>query len=158
MDRSDLSFRLSILGFATSTILAIIKGVEFYGARRVSIAVDSCFTGDEGIGNTLTLLNRSSTPITISYYELAWVERRRVVGIPIPFTRKIVYSETPLDPVDGCAIALSSHAIHSLGFTDEYHFDWGINLKQAIYLKIWRVGGRSPIWLWVTGPGLKRPR
>ena len=158
MDRSDVSFWLSIAGFATSTILAVIKGVEFYGTRRVSISVDGRFTGHEGIGNTLVLLNRSSTPITISYYELAWVERRRVVGVPIPFTSKIIYSETPLDPMDGCAIALPPHAVHSLDFRDEHHFDWGGNLKQAIYLKIWRVGSRSPLWLWVTGPGSKRPR
>jgi hypothetical protein len=158
MDRSDISFWLSLAGFATSTILAIIKGIEFYASRRVSISVDSGFTGDESRGNTLTLLNRSSTPITISYYELAWVERRRVFGIPIPFTRKVTYSETPLDPVDGCAIALQPHAAHSLEFKGEYHFDWGASLKQDIYLKIWRVGSRTAIWRWITGPGMRRPR
>lgn len=157
MDRSDVSFWLSIASFATSTILAIVKGVEFYGTRRVSISVDSRFTGDENIGNTLVLLNRSSTPITISYYELAWTERRRVVGIPIPFTKKVIYSETPVDPVDGCAISLEPHAVRALDFTGEHHFDWGVSLQQAIYLKIWLVGGRAPMWLWVTGPGGRRP-
>lgn len=157
MDRSDISFWLSIASFATSTILAIVKGVEFHGARRVSLSVDSRFTGDEGIGNTLVLLNRSSTPITISYYELAWVKDSRVAGILVPFTRKVIHSETPLDPVDGCAIEMAPHAAHALNFTGEYHFNWGHDLQEAIYLKIWRVGGRSPIWLWVTGPGIRVP-
>jgi hypothetical protein len=160
MDRSDISFWLSIAGFATSTILAIIKGVEFYNSRRVSISVDSSFTSDEGRGNTLTLLNRSGIPITISYYELVWVERRKWCGIPVPFTSKIAYSESPVDPVDGCQIVMPPHATHSLSFTGEYHFNWGGDLEQAIYLKIWRVGGsrRSPIWLWITGPGGRRPK
>jgi hypothetical protein len=158
MDRADISFWLSIFGSATSTILAVIKGVEFYSARRVSISVDGRFTGHEGIGNQLVLLNRSSTPITISYYELAWVERRRIAGVAIPFTRNVTFSETPLDPMDGCAIPLPPHTPHSLDFRDEYHFNWGGNLEQAIYLKLWRVGSRSPIWLWVTGPGSKRPK
>jgi hypothetical protein len=48
---------------------------------------------------------------------------------------KVIYSEKPLDPMDGCEIALSSHAVYSLSFTDEYHFDRSGNLKQAIYLK-----------------------
>lgn len=156
MERADVSFWLSIASFATSTILAMIKGVEFYGTRRISISVDSSFTSDEGLGNTLTLLNRSSTPITISYYELVWVERRKLVGIAIPFTRRETYSETPLDPMDGCQIAMPPHATYSLEFRDEYHFDWGRSLKNAIYLKVWLVGGRSPIWLWVTGPGARR--
>jgi hypothetical protein len=158
VERADVSFWLSIMGFATSIILAIIKGIEFYNARHISISVDSGFTSDEGIGNTLTLLNRSSTPITISYYELAWVERRKLLGITVPFTQRVTYSETPLDPVDGCQIGMPPHATHSLAFTDEYHFDWGGCLKQAIYLKIWLVGRRAPIWRWITGPGPRRPR
>jgi hypothetical protein len=37
-------------------------------------------------------------------------------------------------------------------FREENHFDWGVSLKQDIYLKLWLVGRASPVWLWITGP------
>jgi uncharacterized membrane protein len=66
MDRADVSFWLSVTGFATSTVLAIIKGVEFYAARRIVFTADTRLTNNREIGNTIVLLNKSNIPTTIS--------------------------------------------------------------------------------------------
>ena len=156
MDRADVSFWLSIAGFGTSTVLAVIKGIEFYGSRRVAFVANARFTGSYEIGNTIVLLNKSSIPATISYFELAWTEPRTLMGWRVPLTKKVVHSDTPVHPVDGCEITVAPHGVTSLLFNEENHFDWGGSLEQAIYLKLWLVGGKSPIWLWITGPGGRR--
>ena len=153
MDRADVSFWLSIAGFVTSSILAVIKGIEFFGSRRIVFTADARLTSSEDIGNEIVLLNKSSIPATISYYELAWTERRSLLGVPIPFTRKETKTDTPLEPPEGYDVTVSPHGTDTLWFREEYHFDWGKDLKQDIWLKVWVVGGSSPFWLWITGPG-----
>jgi hypothetical protein len=152
MDRADVSFWLSIAGFATSIVLAIIKGFEFYSDRRVVFTADARLTSSEDIGNTVMLLNKSSIPATISYFELVWTEPRSLFGWKIPFTRKVVATDSPLDPPDGYDETVPPRETHRLWFGEEHHFDWGVSLKQDIYLKLWLVGRSSPIWLWITGP------
>lgn len=153
MDRADVSFWLSIAGFATSTVLAIIKGVEFYGTRRITFSADVRLTSSEDIGNTIVLLNKSDIPATISYFELVWTGPRTILGLRFPFTRKVIDVDSPLDPPDGYDVTVPPHETHQLWFREDNHFEWGISLKQNIYLKLWIVGHSSPIWLWITGPG-----
>jgi hypothetical protein len=153
MDRADISFWLSIAGFAMSAVLAIIKGYEFYSAHRVVFTADPRLTSSEDIGNTIVLLNKSSIPATISYFELAWTERRSLLGLHIPFTRKVIETDSPLDPPYGYDETVPPYMTHEIAFREENHFDWGSTLKRDIYLKLWLVGRSSPIWLWITGPG-----
>jgi hypothetical protein len=101
MDHAEVSFWLSIASFATSSILAVIKAVEFRSARRVALTADARLTSSEEVGNTVVLLNRSGMPVTISYFELVWVEKRKFLGLSIPFTRKIVDEDSPADPSQG---------------------------------------------------------
>jgi hypothetical protein len=84
---------------------------------------------------------------------LAWVEKRTLFGLKIPFTWKVVTRESPLDPGDGYYSVIPAHGVEHLNFSERYHFDWGDELKQAIYLRLWLVGRTSPIWFWITGPG-----
>jgi hypothetical protein len=151
--REDATFWISILSFVTSTALAIAKGVEFFGERRISIKVESRFVGLEEYGNEIILLNKSAIPITISYYELVWTVPRRIFGIKVPFTHKIEADASPEDPMSGCNIKIESHETHALTFRDEYHFDWGPSIKETIYLKLWIVGHQKrPRWFYITGP------
>ncbi len=153
MDRADISFWLSIAGFATSSILAIIKGIEFYSARRVTFAADTRLTGSEQYGNTIVLLNKSNIPATISYLELVWVDRSRTIfGWRLPWAWEVVARDSPIDGADGYDETVPPHATHSLWFRDENHFDWRVSLKEDIYLKLWLAGRGKPIWLWITGP------
>jgi hypothetical protein len=146
MDQSTVAFWLSI-------ILAALKVYEFYSDHRRKIEANVRLTGSEEIGNTIVLLNKSKNPVTISYFDLIWVERRSLFGIPIPFTHKIVQEDSPIDPPDGYDEQIPSHGVHHLVFTEGDHFDWGGGLKQTIYLRLWLHGRKKPLWLYVTGPG-----
>jgi hypothetical protein len=73
-------------------------------------------------------LNKSGIPATIAYFELVWTEPRRLVGWSIPFTRKVVQTDSPIDPSDGYDETIAPNAVHSLHFNEQYHFDWGAGL------------------------------
>jgi hypothetical protein len=152
MDQATVTFWLSIWGAVTATILAIMKGIEFYRAQRFSFSATVRLTGSEEVGNTIVLLNKSSIPATISYFDLAWIERRSLFGWPIPFTRKALADRSPIEPPFGYDETIAPHGTHHLSFTEDEHFDWGWKLKQDIYLRVWLIGRNSPIWIWITGP------
>jgi hypothetical protein len=152
MDRADVAFWLSIVATGTSFALALLRSYEFYTERRISFDVDVRLTGSEDIGNTIVLLNKSSIPATISYFDLAWIERRTLFGWPIPFTRKVVLDHSPIEPPDGYDQTIPPHAVHTFLFREENHFDWGWKLKQDIYLRLWLMGRNSSVWIWITGP------
>ena len=152
MDRADVSFWLSIIGTSTAFVLALIKCYEFYTGRRPSIKATVRLTSSEEVGNTIVLLNKSSIPATIAYFDLAWVERRSLLGCPVPFTWKVVSDESPIEPEYGYDQTIPPHATHHLSFTEGDHFYWGVQLKQDIYLRLWLLGRNSPIWFWITGP------
>ena len=152
MDKQDVTFWLSIASFAISGVLASIKLVEFFSANRVHIKADVALTSLSELGSTVTLLNDSEIPITISYFELAWTNKRKLFGlISIPGTRKVDFTDSPIDPPDGYSALIAPHETHSLPFTGDHHFDWGMELAHNIYLKVWIVGHDDPFWLWVTG-------
>lgn len=153
MDHTAITFWLSIWGSATGTGLALIKGFEFYREQRAVFKADARLTTLEDIGNTIILLNKSSVPVTISYFDLVWVEQKKMLGWSVPFTRKIVRDVSPIEPAYGYDVLVLPHTTHALEFTEENHFDWGAGLKQNIYLRLWLVGRTRPIWLWITGPG-----
>jgi hypothetical protein len=147
MDRADVSFWLSIVGTTVAVILAIIKGYEFFSGLWPRITAEPRLTSSEEVGNTIVLLNKSSIPANISFFDLAWVERQTLFGWTIPFTWKVVSKESPIEPSIGYDAMIPPHATHSLSFTEQDHFDWGANLKQDIYLRLWLIGRNSPIWL-----------
>jgi hypothetical protein len=146
MDKTDLALGISIA-------LALLRTYEFYSDRRRKIETNVRLTGSEDIGNTIVLLNKSKTPVTISCFDLIWVKRRKLFGIPIPFTRRIVNEDSPVDPPDGYDQTIPPHDVHHLVFREGDHFEWGIKLKETIYLRLWLHGRRRPLWLHVTGPG-----
>ncbi len=78
MNQANITFWLSVLGAVTGTVLALMKAFEFYRGQRAVVKADVRLTTHEEIGNTIVLLNKSSIPITLSYFELAWVERRKI--------------------------------------------------------------------------------
>jgi hypothetical protein len=153
VDRADVSFWLSIAGFATSSVLGLIKLVEFAGSRRIKLKAEASLISIPEMGNTIRVHNASSIPVTISYFELSWIEQKKFLRISIPFWWKEVGTDSPIDPPDNHKALILSHQSIDLDFSDQYHFDWGASLKEAIYLKVWIVGRNKPFWLYVTGPG-----
>jgi hypothetical protein len=153
MDKQDVTFWLSIASFGISAILAIIKLVEFATTDKVRLKADAMLTSHPDLGHTIKVLNNSAIPVTISYFEIAWTERRKLFGvIPIPFTRKVDSTDSPIEPPDGYDTLVAPHETHQISLVDEYQFDWGADLKQDVYLKVWLVGHDNPFWLWLTGP------
>ena len=153
MTEQELTFWMSLASFATSTVLAIIKLIEFFGTNKIKLKATPMLTTSSDLGHTITVLNDSEIPITISYFELAWVEKRKLFAlIPIPFTRKVVQRDSPIDPPEGYYVLVAPHETDQMAFRDEYQFDWGPELKQAVYLAIWIIGHDKPFWLYVTGP------
>jgi acid phosphatase family membrane protein YuiD len=43
--REDATFWMSIVSFVISSALAIAKGVEFFGERRISVKIETRFGG-----------------------------------------------------------------------------------------------------------------
>jgi hypothetical protein len=135
MDRADVSFWLSIVGTAVAVVLAIIKAYEFFAGLRPRIKASVTLTGSEEVGNTIVLLNKSSVPANLAYFDLVWVKRRSLFGLPIPFTTKVVTEDSPIDPPDGYYVTIPSHETHILSFTEENHFDWGSDLPLSFSSK-----------------------
>lgn len=152
MDRAEVAFWLSIVSSCTVIPLALLRGYEFYSDRSLKLVPDVTLTSSDEIGNTIVLLNKSKTPVTMSYYDLVWVERRSIFGLPIPFTYKEVRQNSPIDPPDNCYETIFPHSTFEFWFREDSHFSWGRELKEDIYLRIWLIGRRSPYWIYVTGP------
>jgi hypothetical protein len=151
MDQAAISFWLSIVGTTVAVVLAIIRGYEFFSGLRPRIKTSVTLTGSEEVGNTVVLLNKSSTPVSMAYFDLAWTERRSLLGCPVPFTRRVVNNSSPIEPPDGYYVTIGAHDTHSLSFTGEDHFDW--DGEHDVYLRLWLVGRSSPIWLLIARRG-----
>jgi hypothetical protein len=117
---------------------------------RLGLSIKAMLRGAPEIGNDIVVLNASDKPVNIYYLDLAWVERRWP-GWQIPGFRRFAYSVSP-DEDNFCNITVPAHGQQTLSFSGEDHFDWGADLKQDIYLRLWIVGRKRPVWFWVTGP------
>jgi hypothetical protein len=125
MDKQEITLWLSIGSFALSVLLGIIRLVEFFSANKVRLKADAMLTSDEKLGHTVTVVNKSDVPVTISYFEIAWTERRKLFGIPIPFTRSVDSTDSPIEPPDGYDALIAPHETHQIWLTGDYQFDWG---------------------------------
>jgi hypothetical protein len=148
MDRTDVSFWLSIIGTTVAVALAIIRGYEFFSGLRPRIKTSVTLTGSEEVGHTVVLLNKSNIPVSTAYFDLVWTARRSLFGVPIPFTRRVDMLSSPIEPPDGYYVTIGAHDTHTLGFAGEDHFEW--DDKRDIYLRLWLIGRSSPIWLLVS--------
>jgi hypothetical protein len=146
MDRADVAFWISIVGATVAVGLAMIKVYEFVSGILVRITAEPWLTSSEDIGNTIVLLNKSSVPVCISYFDLVWIQPRSLFGWNIPFTWKVVSEDSPIEASIGYHQSIPAHGTHSLDFSDQDHFDWGDHLKQDIYLRLSLTGRHSPLW------------
>lgn len=142
---------ITLGGGLTAFALAALRFYEFDRDRRPKLDTSVTLTSDEGFGNTIILLNSSKVPANIYNYSLAWV-RPHFLHRYISSFRKVDHEEFPLGPHDNCNITVAAYSQYSLHFTDENHFEWGIQLKHNVYLKLWMIGRRRPLWLRITGP------
>lgn len=129
---------LIVWGASLSTLLAILKFVEFW-RDRFRLEVNYDFSTDPHEGNKITVRNLTTKPVTIPYRQLlirprwALFQKRE----EIPFT-----DEPPYD------VNIPAHASHTFEFKEQSHFSLKSKLLagKTIYLKVW-LAGRRPITL-----------
>ncbi len=131
---------IAVWGAILSTFLAFRE----IWKTRTQIEVSYNFTGNIEIGNTVTIRNTSETPITISYWELLWLERKL-------FKWKHNKVISP-DEYFG-DLKIDGHSSTTLHFSNTDYFDWGVNSldKSKIYLRLYLAGKRKPILKKVFG-------
>jgi len=144
---------LSLYGAILATGLAVFRVWELYRDRRPNLRLVAGLTSDPHEGHSLTLLNASKIPAGIWCYDLVWTKagplRRR-----LPIGIRVEHEESPLGH-DTCNIKVEAHGQYSLEFRGLDYFPWDGRHGQTrwhVYLRLWLVGRRRPIWLWVTGP------
>lgn len=142
---------ISLGGAITAFTLAGLRIYEFFRDRRPKLDTSVTLTSHPSFGNTVTLLNSSKVPAGIYRYTLAWVHPHPLHRYSSMF-RKVAHEESPLGPHDNCNITVPAHSQYSIQFTDQDHFDWGVKLKHHIYLKLWVVGKRKPLWFRLASP------
>lgn len=144
MQPDVLSMALAIWGAVLSTSLAAIKAWEVW-RQRIRLTTSYSFTSNPDQGNDIIIENPSSTPVMISYWELLWVRRNC-------FRTKINYGEFPDEGY--CNITVGPHSRYVLSFREQHHFIQGRPTEREgkLYLKLYIVGRRRPIWLSVYNP------
>jgi hypothetical protein len=152
MQQQNFTLWVSLASLGISLVLAIVKLVEFFGTNKVRLKTEVMLTGSSELGHTITILNDSAIPVTVGYFEIVWTEKRKLFGLPIPFTRKVVDTDSPIEPPDGYNALIEAHKAHELNFMHDYQFDWGEGLTRGVWLRVWIVGHDKPFMLYITGP------
>lgn len=143
MEKEDVALGLSVI----ATLLSL---AQFRHETRFKLRVNALLTGSVSVGNTVTIYNDSKRPANIYYIELAWV-KYTFLKKRLPFISKEVKTESPYEG-ELTNITIPPHERSDFLFNQEYHFDWGGNLKESIYLKVWLSNRSKPVWFWLTGP------
>ena len=128
---------LALWGAGLSTLLAVMKLWEVWAQRR-RIEVSYSFDGRPEVGNDVIIRNLSSTPITITYWELLFCEHKGIKWVP--YRR-----EDPQDDVSD--IFVKAHSSTRINFSEINYFDWGYKSLggKRLYLKLHLAGKRKPI-------------
>ena len=123
---------IAIWGAFLSTILAIIKIIEFWRTRRI-IEISYYFTTNDNIGNKIIIRNLSPKPIIIVYWELlllrkTWFKLNKI---------KTIDHEEP-----GIEFKLEPYTNKVLTFKKPYTFSWNKKSlgKNKIYIKLYLAG------------------
>jgi hypothetical protein len=131
-------------GAALSTGLAAIKIFEVW-RERPRLTTSWSFSSSPAYGeNEIIIENPTKTPVMISYWELLWLERRRL-------KHKVMYGRFP--DAGYCNITIGAHSRHILGFTESEYFDAARTVEKFgdIYLRLYVVGRHKPMLLKVYG-------
>ena len=140
--QDTLTTFLSIWGATVASGLAGLRVWEVW-QERARLSVTCSFSSDPRTGHEIIIQNPSTTPFMISYWELLWVTREFC-------RRKTVYGMFPNEGY--CDITVGGHSRHILRFQGAEYFPWRTEdaIRGKIYLKLYIVGRRRPLWLYVN--------
>ena len=136
--KDKITLALSAWGAVISTALAAVRVYEA-ASKQPKLVTTYSFTTDRSRGNTVSLLNVSSTPAVILHWELVRAERR---------VCRRRSSESIATSDDIGPYTLGAHDVEHLRFCEEAHFAWSLDRTgDQIYLKLILAGRRRPKWL-----------
>ena len=138
---------VSIWGASLSTALAVWKGVDAW-RNRARLETNYAFTTREDGGNSVTLMNLSSKPLIVRYWDVAWVPRQGGEG-------NVAAGPDP-DELEGGRFRVAPHDVERLSLDDPSSagtFDWSD--KASAGMRLWLrivVAGRARVKLMVYDP------
>jgi hypothetical protein len=134
---------IAFWGAVISTILAIVKGWEFY-RDRPQLHTGYSFTSRPDIGNKIIIWNTSKVPVIIDYWELQWNHRE---------TNKIAI-ENEICSVDDegfSDLIIAPYSRSTLTFENDRFFT-STKPDLDLYINLHIVGKRKNIKKLVYGP------
>lgn len=141
---------LNTFGSYVAFGLAALKVLEFFRDRKPKLSLEALLRGHTELGHDLLLINSSKVPACIYYYELIWVQPRRLTRYVGLFRKEVGYGFSLEDNL--ADVKVDGYSTATLNFSDQDHFEWGPKMENDLYLKISMVGRKRPLWFWVTGP------
>lgn len=134
---------IAIWGAFLSTILAIVKIIEFWRTRRI-IEISYYFTTNDDIGNEIIIRNLSPKPIIIVHWKLLLLHRN---WFKLNKTKTIDYEES------GIEFKLDPYTSKVLTFKKPYTFSWNEKSlgKNKIYIRLHLAGNSKSILKKVYG-------
>ncbi|MGB5965585.1 MAG: hypothetical protein WBF77_04790 [Sulfurimonadaceae bacterium] len=127
----EVIFLLSLWGAVLSTILSVLKIVEYWN-NRFQVEVGQILRGDEDLGHDISIKNLSSKPILLEYMELFTKKGNW------PFRQK-KYIWSPEDSWLNARIEPSDAQVYN--FSGSNYFGWN---NQNIYVLLY-FAGKKPI-------------
>ena len=126
---------IALWGAGLSTLLALIKILELWSARR-KIEVSYGFVGVPEIGNDIIIRNLSDKPMILTYWELLFCERKGLKWVPYR-------NENPAE--DTSDICIAAHSSKTFNFSGPDYFEWGHKALDGkrLYLNMHIAGSRS---------------
>ncbi|MCF6217248.1 MAG: hypothetical protein L3J62_01680 [Gammaproteobacteria bacterium] len=126
---------LALWGAGLSTALALVKMWELWSSRsRIEVSYGFSSGPD---GNDIIIRNLSDKPMTLTYWELLFCERKSLKWIPYR-------NENPAENTRD--IFISAHSSKTLNFSGQDYFEWGQALTgKRLYLNLHIAGKRSAI-------------
>jgi hypothetical protein len=150
MDLAPISSWLGIIGGVLAIPLFILRVFEFRRDRRPSLSVTTILRSHVEEGNDVTLLNSSKMPASIYSLDLVWA-KRGWLGKNSSLGRRVIRTEYHLED-SRANITVPANGAHNLNFSEDSHFTWGRSIEHDLYLRLWMVGQKGAVWLWITGP------
>ncbi|SRR5258708_38268472 len=130
-------------GGVLSTLLALVKLWELW-RDRFQVEISFNFTGSQEIGNEILVRNLSSRTFILAHWQLLYGTGRWPA-------RRFTHLASP--DYDVGDVRVESHSTHTLRFSDDDYFDWGVDALKGrrIFIRL-HIAGRRPILRFVYPP------
>lgn len=131
-----LKLLLSIYAATTATILLAIRITEHIRSRT-NVDVDCIWRSDADLGNDVLIKNGSTMPVTITNLDVVAAPKKGSASVIPLVDREDTFTHFSID-------GLSAEEIN---FHEMEHFSTRREDGQKVFLRLWIVGRKRPLWL-----------